>query len=152
MGKTRPDTMGMQPSRPIIPCAVFPKEEQQHLPCATHQVGSARSTLGVTTAFRSAKGSFSSSSNPSSPSESSLSLAGAFPCGDNCDCGLDMADGLGGAAGRGGGGGEAGVMLRLAISPLGKDGEVGERDLSVITTFKKRTVLAESVRRQGGRR
>lgn len=45
-----------------------------------------------------------------------------------------MADGLGGGAGRGGGGGEAGVMLRLAISVLGKDGEVGERDLSVITT------------------
>lgn len=74
-----------------------------------HQVGSARSTLGVITAFRSAKGSFSSSSTSSSSSES-LS-AGALPCGDSWDCGLDMAEGLGGAAGRaGGGGGEAGVM------------------------------------------
>lgn len=109
------------------------QRERHHPP--HHQVGSLRSTLGVTTALRSAKGSFSSSSSSGSDSSSSaatLDLPGTM----SGDWGLDIAEGRGGATGRagwGGGGGEDGVMLRPAISLVGLRGELGDLVRSVIT-------------------
>ena len=61
--------------------------------------------------------------------------AAFLPGSERCDCaGLGGRGGAAGRDGAGGLGGEAGVMLRPAMSALGgKEGEVGDLDLSAIT-------------------